>query len=64
MERSGRSVTTAYPRAMPHLEKAAQLKPEGPQVWLDLATLYERNELLEGAAYAKQKADQLAGTGT
>jgi len=30
-------------------------------VWLDLATFYERNELFERAAYAKQKADQLAG---
>ena len=59
----GRLLTlmTDYQRAMPHLEKAAQLKPEDPQVWLDLATFYERNELLERAAYAKQKADQLAG---
>ncbi len=59
----GRLLTllTDYQRAMPHLEKAAQLKPEDPQVWLDLATFYERTELLERAAYAKQKADQLAG---
>jgi len=59
----GRLLTlmTDYQRAMPHLEKAAQLKPEDPQVWLDLATFYERSELLERAAYAKQKADQLAG---
>jgi len=59
----GRLLTlmTDYQHAMPHLEKAAQLKPEDPQVWLDLATFYERNELFERAAYAKQKADQLAG---
>ena len=59
----GRLLTlmTDYRHAMPHLEKAAQLKPEDPQVWLDLATFYERNELFERAAYAKQKADQLAG---
>jgi predicted Zn-dependent protease len=59
----GRLLTlmTDYQRAMPHLEKAAQLKPGDPQVWLDLATFYERNELFERAAYAKQKADQLAG---
>ncbi len=59
----GRLLTlmTDYQHAMPHLEKAAQLKPDDPQVWLDLVTFYERNELLERAAYAKQKADQLAG---
>ena len=52
---------TDYQLAMPHLEKAAKLKPEDPQVWLDLATFYERAELFERAAYAKQKADRLAG---
>lgn len=59
----GRLLTlmTDYQHAMPHLEKAAQLTPEDPQVWLDLATFYERTELFERAAYAKQKADQLAG---
>ncbi len=59
----GRLLTlmTDYQHAMLHLEKAAQLKPEDPQVWLNLATFYERNELFERAAYAKQKADQLAG---
>ena len=59
----GRLLTlmTDYQHAIPHLEKAAQLKPGDPQVWLDLATFYERNELFERAAYAKQKANQLAG---
>jgi predicted Zn-dependent protease len=59
----GRLLTlmTDYQRAMPHLEKAAQLTPRDPQVWLDLATFYERNELFERAAYAKQKADRLDG---
>jgi tetratricopeptide (TPR) repeat protein len=59
----GRLLTlmTDYRHAMSHLEKAAQLKPGDPQVWLDLATFYERNELFERAAYAKQRADQLAG---
>lgn len=59
----GRLLTlmTDYRHAMPHLEKAAQLKPWDPQVWLDLATFYERNELFERAAYAKQRADQLVG---
>ena len=59
----GRLLTlmTDYQNAMPHLERAAQLNPGDPQVWLDLATFYERTELFERAAYAKQKADQLAG---
>jgi tetratricopeptide (TPR) repeat protein len=59
----GRLLTlmTDYQHAMPHLEKAAQLRPEDPQVWLDLATFYERNELFERASDAKQKAEQLAG---
>ncbi len=59
----GRLLTlmTDYKNAQPHLERAAQLKPGDPQVWLDLATFYERNELLERATYARQKAEQLAG---
>ena len=59
----GRLLTlmTDYRHAKPHLERAAQLKPGDPQVWLDLAIFYERNELFERAAYAKQRADQLAG---
>jgi Flp pilus assembly protein TadD len=58
----GRLLTmmTDYQRAMPQLEEAAKLKSQDPQVWLDLATFYERTELFERATYAKQKADQLA----
>jgi predicted Zn-dependent protease len=56
-----RTFMTDYKEAQPHLERAAQLKPEDPQVWLDLATFYERNELLERATYARQKAERLAG---
>jgi tetratricopeptide (TPR) repeat protein len=59
----GRLLTlmTDYRNAQTHLERAAQLRPGSPQVWLDLATFYERNTLLERAAYARQKAEQLAG---
>jgi len=59
----GRLLTlmTDYKNAQTHLERAAQLRPGSPQVWLDLATFYERNTLLERAAYARQKAEQLAG---
>jgi tetratricopeptide (TPR) repeat protein len=42
------------------LERAAQLKPDDAQVWLDLLTLYEKNVLLERAGYAREKAEALA----
>ena len=59
----GRLLTlmTDYKAAQSHLERAAQLKPEDPQVWLDLVNVYERSILLERAAYARQKAERLAG---
>ena len=58
----GRLLTlmTDYERAIPQLERAAQLKPEDAQVWLDLLTLYEKNVLLERAGYARAKAEALA----
>lgn len=58
----GRLLTlmTDYERALPQLERAAQLKPEDAQVWLDLLTLYEKNVLLERAGYARKKAEALA----
>ena len=58
----GRLLTlmTDYERATPQLERAAQLKPEDPQVWLDLQTLYEKSILLERAGYAREKAESLA----
>ena len=58
----GRLLTlmTDYERATPRLERAAELKPEDPQVWLDLATLYEKNILLERSGYAREKAEALA----
>jgi predicted Zn-dependent protease len=58
----GRLLTlmTDYEKATPQLERAAQLKPEDAQVWLDLLTLYEKNVLLERAGYAREKAEALA----
>jgi predicted Zn-dependent protease len=58
----GRLLTlmTDYESALPHLERAAQLKPEDAQVWLDLLGLYEKNVLMERAGYARQKAEALA----
>ena len=58
----GRLLTlmTDYKRAYPHLDRAAQLKPRDPQVWLDLLTLYEKDGLFERANYARQKVEELA----
>jgi predicted Zn-dependent protease len=59
----GRLLTlmTAYDEAFPHLKRAAELRPEDPQVWVDLLSLYERDDLFERAFYARQKAEELAG---
>lgn len=59
----GRLLTlmTAYDEAFPHLKRAAELRPEDPQVWVDLLSLYERDDLFERASYARQKAEDLAG---
>jgi len=60
--RYGRLLTlmTDYDKAYPQLERAAQLKPQDPQVWLDLQTIYEKSVLLERAGYARKKAEALA----
>jgi Flp pilus assembly protein TadD len=52
---------TDYGRARPHLERAAELAPDDPQVWLDLQTLYERSLVLELADAARERARALAG---
>jgi tetratricopeptide (TPR) repeat protein len=59
----GRLLTlmTDYGRARPHLERAAELAPDDPQVWLDLQTLYERSLVLELADAARERARALAG---
>ena len=44
-----------------HLERAAELAPDEPQVWLDLHTLYQRNLRLEPALEARRKAEEAAG---
>ncbi len=58
----GRLLTqmAAYEEALPLLERAAQLEPEDPQVWLNLQTLYERAVQLERAYYARKQAEALA----
>ena len=55
------TLATDYARALPHLERAAELAPDDPQVWLDLQTLYERSLRLELAIEARERAEALAG---
>jgi tetratricopeptide (TPR) repeat protein len=50
----------SYTDASPHLERAAELTPEDPQVWLDLATLYEKNMELPQSWEAQKRAEALA----
>jgi tetratricopeptide (TPR) repeat protein len=58
----GRLLTrmTDYARARPHLERAAELAPDDPEVWLDLLTLYERTQQLDLAWAARERVRQLA----
>lgn len=59
----GRLLTlmTIYDKAYPHLKRAAELEPEDPQVWVDLLSLYERDNLLEHAFQTRQKLLDLMG---
>jgi len=52
---------TDYERAWTQLERASELAPDSPRVWVDLLNFYERNLLFERAGYARQRAEQLAG---
>lgn len=59
----GRLLTlmTDYEAARPHLERAAALAPEEPQVWLDLQSFYERTQFLDQSWEARARAEALAG---
>jgi len=50
-----------YEDAWTHLERAAELEPDTPRVWVDLISFYERNMLLERASYARRRASELTG---
>jgi len=52
---------TNYAEAGPHLERAAELNPDDPRVWLDLLSYYERSLKLEQALEARARAQELAG---
>ena len=51
----------SYSEALPHLERAAELNPYDPQVWLDLATYYEKKLIYERSWEALRRAEELAG---
>lgn len=53
----------AYSEAQTHLERAAELNPDDPQVWLDLATLYEKTRVMDRAWAAHRRAEELVGDG-
>ena len=55
------SLTVDYDAALPQLERAAELAPEDPQVWLDLQSLYERTQRLDQSWAARERAEKLAG---
>jgi tetratricopeptide (TPR) repeat protein len=54
------TLATDYAAALPHLERAAELAPEDPQVWLDLQSLYERTQRLDQSWEARARAEELA----
>ncbi len=60
----GRLLTlmVSYQQALPLLERARDLTPGDAQVWLDLATLYERAQVLEKSWEARARAVELVGS--
>ena len=60
----GRLLTlmVSYDRALPLLERAKDLKPDDAQAWLDLATLYQRVQLLDRSWEAQAEAAKRIGS--
>lgn len=59
----GRRLTlmVANDKALPLLLRAGELKPDDPQIWLDLLTLYEKTLQFQKANAARRRAQELAG---
>jgi tetratricopeptide (TPR) repeat protein len=54
------ALAMSYEEALIHLERAAELRPEDPQVWLDLATVHEKTRSLNRSWEARRRAKALA----
>jgi len=52
---------TDYEEAGTQLERAAELNPDSPRVWLDLYSYYQRSMQLERGFHALARAQELAG---
>jgi tetratricopeptide (TPR) repeat protein len=50
-----------YEQAWTQLERASELEPDSPRVWIDLISFYERTRLFERAGYARRRAEELTG---
>ncbi|MGB5247575.1 MAG: hypothetical protein WBM54_10965 [Woeseia sp.] len=55
------TVMAAHDKALPLLQRASELQPDNPQVWLDLLTAYETMLQFQRADEARLKARSLAG---
>ena len=55
------TLSVEYDAALPQLERAAELAPEDPQVWLDLQSLYERTQQMDKSWAVRDRAEKLAG---
>jgi tetratricopeptide (TPR) repeat protein len=53
-------IMTDYEKAGPQLERAAELNPESPRVWLDLYSYYQRSMQLERGFHAHARAVELS----
>jgi hypothetical protein len=54
------ALSMSYNDALVHLERAAELNPDDPQVWLDLLTVHEKSLDLDLAWEARRRAETLA----
>jgi hypothetical protein len=49
-----------YENAVTHLKRAAELSPDDPQIWLDLATVYEKANVMDRTWASRRRAEELA----
>jgi hypothetical protein len=54
------ALSMSYKKSLVQLERAAELQPQDPQVWLDLATVHEKTLSLNRSWEARRRAESLA----